>query len=157
MITIRKTITIDAAASRLFDFMTTPENLPEIWPSLIEVSNVRRTPDGAHAYDWVYKMAGIRFDGHSETTEVVVNDHYVVHSPRGIPSTFHWSFAGENGHTRVTVECQYEIPSALLERLARPFVERQNDLEAAMILQNLKARMELGQPAGRRPEQRPRI
>lgn len=149
MITIRKTITVDATANRIYEFMTTPENLPEIWPSMIEVSNVKRGADGTHAFDWVYKMAGLRFQGRSETSEVALNDHYVVKNEKGIPSTFRWTFAGENGHTKVTMECQYEIPSKLLEKLARPFIERQNEHEAGVVLQNLKARMELGQATGK--------
>ena len=149
MITIRKTVTVDAPASRIYEFMTSPENLPEIWPSMIEVSNVKRDADGAHSFDWTYKMAGLRFQGRSETTEVVRNDHFVVKNDKGIPSTFRWAFSGENGQCRVTMECQYEIPSKLLEKLARPFVERQNEHEAGVVLQNLKARMELGQSTGK--------
>lgn len=150
MIKIRRFISIDAPLERVYEFMTNPDRLPEIWPSLIEVSNVKTKPDGGHSFDWVYKMAGVKFNGRSETTEVVKNDHYVVKNEKGITSTFRWSFAGENGHTKVTMDCEYEIPSPLLAKIAKPFIERLNEHEARIVLDNLKARMELEEPAARK-------
>ena len=32
--------------------------------SLVEVSRVEAKPDGAHSFDWTYKMAGLKFHGH---------------------------------------------------------------------------------------------
>lgn len=143
MIKIRRSISIDAPLDKVFSFMTNPDKLPEIWPSMVEVGNVKTQRGGGHSFDWVYKMAGAKFKGRTETTEVVENDHYVVKNEGQIPSTFRWTFEGEDGHTKVSMECDYDIPSSLLAKVARPFIERLNEHEARVVLDNLKARMEI--------------
>ncbi len=147
MAKIRKTVSIKAPLNLVFDFMTHPENLPEIWPSMVEVSNIKRSADGAHSFDWTYKMAGIHFKGHSDSTEVKTNERVVVKNEKGIPSTFIWTYAGEDGGLRLTLEVDYTMPSRLLEKLTEPFLTRLNEREAETVLENLKLRMELGQKA----------
>lgn len=63
---------------------------------------------------------------------------------KGIPSTFVWTYAGENGGTRVTLEVDYTLPSHLLDRLAEPLLHRLNEREAETVLENLKTSLELG-------------
>ena len=43
---IRKSVRIDAPLDRVFEYLAQPENLLEIWPNMIEVSNVQHRPDG---------------------------------------------------------------------------------------------------------------
>lgn len=156
MAKIRKSVRLNAPVDQVFDYITHPENLPEIWPSMVEVSNVKRKSDGAHSFDWVYKMAGVRFKGHAESIEIETNARSVVKNERGIPSTFHWTFEGANGGTRVTMEVEYTIPGKLLDKLVAPLVERLNDREAESVLENLKTRLELGRaPVKRRAHARP--
>lgn len=147
MITIRRSVSIKAPLDRVYEFMTTPENLPTIWPSMIEVNNVSRKPDGAHSFDWVYKMAGIKFKGHSDTKEVEKNKRIVLKNEKGIESTFRWTYQGEDGGTKLTMEVEYEIPVSLFEKLAGPFIERLNEHEAEQVLNNLKVRLEMGTKA----------
>lgn len=157
MIKIQKNVVIQAPVDRVFEFMTTPENLLEVWPSLVEVTNVKRAADGTHSFDWAYKMAGLRFRGHARTIEVEPLRRVVVKNDKGIDSTFRYTYAGaDGGGTKLGMEVEYEIPSSLLERIARPIVERLNDHEAGLLLQNVKTRLELGVPqvAGR-TEKRP--
>jgi uncharacterized membrane protein len=142
---VRKSIEIKAPVSEVFAFMAAPEHLPEIWPSMMEVSNVKVKPDGGRSYDWIYKMAGMRFHGHSETTEVQRNRLSVVKNEKGIRSTFRWSYQGRDDTTQVTVEVDYEIPGAILGKLAEPFIRKINEREAETVLGNLKARLEEGE------------
>ncbi len=127
---------------KVFDFMAQPQNLPEIWPSLQEVRNVQPLPNGGYAYDWSYKMAGVRFDGHAQRTEFVRNQHIVDKNESSIPSTFVWDYRAEDGGTRVTVNVDYTIPGAALGKLAEPIIHKMNEHEAEIVLANLKARME---------------
>jgi uncharacterized membrane protein len=41
-----KSITINAPIKKIFDYISEPTNLPEIWPSLMEIKDVQRLPDG---------------------------------------------------------------------------------------------------------------
>jgi len=156
MAKISKSVSIHAPVSQVFEFVTHAEHLPEIWPSMVEVSNVQRKPDGAHSFNWVYKMAGIHFKGHAETVEVEQNRRAVVKNEKGIPSTFYWTYAGEDGVTKVTMEVEYTMPGKLLGKLAGPFLEKVNEREAETLLGNLKHRMEAGEAAIAGKEEQPR-
>lgn len=142
MAKIEKTIFINAPVERVFAFMARPENLPEIWPSLQEVRNVQPLPNGGYRYDWTYKMAGVRVEGHAEWTEFVENQRIVDENEGGIPSTFVWIYQPEGAGTRVSVSVDYTIPGAVVGKLAEPMVHKMNEREAETVLANLKARME---------------
>ncbi len=143
MATLTKSIIINTPPERVFDYMADPKNLPEIWPSLIETRDVQHSPEGmAINWGWTYKMAGMRFEGKSEVVEQVANQLTVTKSEGGIASTITWKYLPEDGGTKVTVEAEYTVPVPLLGKLAEAFVVKQNEKEAELILENLKARME---------------
>jgi len=144
MAKVERTITINAPVEKVFGYMTEPTTLPEIWPSMVEVKDVKRTPEHiGTTFQWVYKMAGMRFEGSSTVIEYVANQREVTKSERGIPSTFVWTYQPEDGGTRLTVEVEYTIPVPLLGKLAEAFIAKQNEHEAEVMLANLKARMEI--------------
>jgi uncharacterized membrane protein len=75
MAKIQKSIQISAPVEKVFDYLLDPDNLPEIWPGLVEVKDIQRTPGGElSSYKWTYKMAGMRFEGTTETTESICGD-----------------------------------------------------------------------------------
>lgn len=142
MAKVKKSITINASAEKVFDYVNGPTNLPEIWPSMVEAKDVQRLPNGGHRFGWVYKMAGMRFEGTSEDTECVANERVVSETKGGIQSTIAWILQPEAGGTRVTFDAEYTVPIPLLGKLAEAFIVRQNEHEAEALLANLKARME---------------
>lgn len=137
----KSSITINAPAEKVFEYIK-PETLPEIWPSLVEVNNVEELPNGGYKWDWVYKMAGMRFNGATEDTEIIENERTVSHSTGGIESTITWLYQPEDGGTKVTVIAEYTVPVPLLGKLAEAFIVKQNEHETETILANLKARIE---------------
>ena len=143
MAKITKSVTINAPVEKVYAFMSEPTNLPEIWPSMVEVKDVQPSPAGGYNFSWVYKMAGVRFDGASETTEAIPNQRVVTKSTKGIESTFVWMYEPEDGGTKLTVETEYTVPIPLLGKLAEAFIVKQNQHEADVMLANLKARMEI--------------
>jgi uncharacterized membrane protein len=142
MAKITKSITINAPVDKVYAFMSVPTNLPEIWPSMIEVKDVQPSPAGGYNFGWVYKMAGMRFEGASETTESITNQRTVTKSTKGIQSTFVWMYEPEDGGTKLTMDAEYVVPVPLLGKLAEAFIVKQNEHEADVLLANLKARME---------------
>ena len=141
MATAKSSININAPVEKVFEYVQ-PETLPEIWPSFVEVKNVKELPNGGYSWEWVYKMAGMRFNGASEDTEFVANERTVSHSTGGIESTITWMYQPEDGGTKVTIIAEYTVPVPLLGRLAEAFIVKLNEHEAEAILANLKARME---------------
>ncbi|MDP3047121.1 MAG: SRPBCC family protein [Chloroflexota bacterium] len=143
MAKITRTITINAPVEKVFGYMTDPTNLPEIWPSMVEVKDAKLLPEHVgSSFAWVYKMAGMRFKGSSEVTEHVTSQRQVTKSTKGIQSMFVWTYQPEGGGTKLTVDLEYTIPVPLLGKLAEAFIVKLNEHEADVLLANLKARME---------------
>lgn len=156
MKSIEKSIRINAPTSKVYEFVTNPTNLPEIWSSMIEVSNVVRNPDGTHHFDFVYKMAGFRFNAHAATTRVTKDKYVEVETKAGVISTFKWSYEGANGLTELKLHVDYEVPIPLVGKVAESFLVRLNERECEHLLASLKDRMEAGFEAipGKKPEVR---
>ena len=142
MAKIVKTITIDAPAEKVFGYVEEPANVPEYWPSVIEVKDVESLPNGGFKYRWVYKMAGVRFEGGTETTEFVANKRTVSENTGGVSGTVTWIYQAEAGKTQVTFEAEYTVNVPLLRKLAEAFLVKLNEQEAEVILANVKAQME---------------
>jgi uncharacterized membrane protein len=139
---MEKSITIDAPVEKVFGYLDEPTNLPEIWPSVVEVKDVQRLPNGGTSFRYVYKMAGVRFEGTSEDTEYVANQRTVTKSKGGIESTITLTYQPEDSGTKVTLESEYTVPIPLLGKLAEAFIVKANEGETELMLANLKTRME---------------
>ena len=142
MAKIVKTINIKAPVEKVYDYISEPTNLPEIWPSLVEIKDVQKLPSGGTKERWVYKMAGIRLEGTSES-EDTKNQRIVSKSKGGVESTQTWMFQPEAGGTKVTFEVEYTVPIPVLGKLAEAIIVKMNEHEGELILANLKARMEV--------------
>jgi uncharacterized protein YndB with AHSA1/START domain len=142
MATVEKSTVIAAPADRIFAYISEPRNLPEIWPSLVEVRDVTPAANGGSDFTWTYKMAGIRFDGTSTALEFAPPRLLSAATKGGISSTTTWRLEPEGDNTRVVFHAELTVPGKLLGKLAEPLVMRENNKEAEVILANLKARME---------------
>ena len=143
MTKIVNTGTIKAPVEKIFDYISEPSNLPEIWPSLVEVKDVQRLPDGGTKFRWVYKMAGIHLEGTSEGVDSVANQRIVSKTKGGVESTQTWMFRPEGDETKVTFEVEYTVPIPVLGKLAEAIIVKMNEHEGEVILANLKTRMEV--------------
>jgi uncharacterized membrane protein len=146
MANVHKKITIHAPIDKVFAHMTDPRNLPEIWPSMVEVKNVRPGTHGGFNFDWVYKMGGMHFNGSSDTTEFVHNKHQVTKSTKGIESKFTWDYETIKDGTQLTLEVEYKVPVPLVGKIAEAVLAKQNEHEANLMLENLKNKMEIETP-----------
>lgn len=140
MAIIGEAVTINAPVEKIFDYISTPNNLPEFWPSLVEVTDVQSLPKGGYKARYVYKMAGIRFKGTGEYTEIVQNKSLVIVTKGGISSVLTWTFRSQANRTRVALTINYKIPVPLLGKLAEAVVEKMNEQELAFMLANLRVR-----------------
>lgn len=143
MKTIEKTITIDAPVEKIYGFVDDPIHFPELWPSLVEVTDVELLPKGGHRFHYLYKMAGARFEGITETIERKLNEKLVDHAKGELEGTFKWFFFPEGTKTKVGLEIEYDVPGKLVEQFGETFLVKTNEGEAELMLQNLKRRMEL--------------
>jgi uncharacterized membrane protein len=144
LIRIDKEVTVSTSLERVFNYVSNPENWPEVWPSLMKLKNARELENGGYAADYEYKMAGMRFKGTGEFTEHIPNKWIVVRTRGGIKSTITITFRSvrKNGgeKTRVTLTIEYEVPIPLLGKLAEYIILKMNEQEADLVVVNLQAR-----------------
>lgn len=138
---VKRSVVVDVPAARVYDYLTDPRSLLEIWPSMVEVSHVVVGGEGEQSFDWTYRMAGVPFRGHADTVEVQRNRLRVVKNESGIPSTFRWTFEPGDAGTTVDLEVDYEVPLQPFGRLAAPFLRWLNAREAETMLSNLRAKL----------------
>jgi uncharacterized protein YndB with AHSA1/START domain len=142
MATLKKSEIINAPIEKVFRYWQDPTNRLEVWPSLIEVTEVKELPTGGHSWRWVYKLGGVRLEGTSEDIEFIANQRMVDQSKGGIESTFKWTFEPQDSGTRMGLEVEYIVPIPVLGKLAESFIIKLNENEANLVFVNLKARLE---------------
>jgi len=138
---VEKEVTINASIEKVFRYISEPSNLPEIWPSLVEIKNVQSLPNGGYKVKYEYKMAGMRFKGIGEYTQIVPNQWFVIETKGGISSTITWTFRSSKDRTRVTLTIEYKIPVPVLGKLAEAIIAQMNDQEADLIMSHLRIRL----------------
>lgn len=143
MAKLHKTLTIQAPIEKVFAFVDDPRNLEGVWPSLVEVRDVKQNPRGGYDYAWSYKMAGARIEGASEVTEYEANHRIVTKSNSGIENQIAWTLEAAGGGTQFTADIEYKVPVPLLGKLAEAVIVKQNEQEFDTVCENLKSRMEM--------------
>jgi uncharacterized membrane protein len=143
MAVVQKSIEIDAPVEKVFNYLEEAESNVEWLPGMMEVKEVNKTEDyvGTH-FRWVYKMAGLRFEGETKVIEHIRNKKIVTQTKGGIQSTWTFTFEPQGQVTRVSIKVDYRIPVPVLGKLAEALVLKQNEREASMALSNIKERME---------------
>jgi len=142
MATIDKEIIINAPPQKIFSYLSKPSNLPQIWPSVVEIKNEQLLPNGGYRAEWVYKMAGMHLEGTGEYIDIAENRYFTIKTKGAIDSTITCTVRSMDSQTRVTLTIDYRVPSPLLGWLARRIIVKMNEQEAELILANLRAILE---------------
>ena len=141
---ITRDIQVNTSIDRVFDFLADPNNLPEIWPNVIEVKSVKKTStNNEYTFNWIYKMSGLPFEGKCETIEYTPNERLAFQCTKGLNAKIFWKFLPAGSGTHLTLRFEYEIPASLLKRIKDEIVARGNEHEVDAMLQNVKSRLEL--------------
>ncbi len=107
MAKIQKAAIVHVPIEKIFGHINELSNWLEFWPSLMEITDVQSLPNGGYSARWVYKMAGMRFKGKGEYTDVIPNYWLVIKTKGGISSTITWTFRSWGNKTRVTLTIEY--------------------------------------------------
>ena len=142
MATFKDSIFINAPVEKVFQYHTDPRNNTEYWPSFEEVKDIEELPSGGTKFSWIYKMAGVKLEGTSKTTEFIPNQRYVIESKGGVESTFIYEYKPEGDGTRLSVHVEYTVPIPVLGKLAETLIVKMNEREGKTLLANLKALLE---------------
>jgi uncharacterized protein YndB with AHSA1/START domain len=140
MADINREILIAAPLEKIFAYISKPSNLPEIWPSLVEITNEELLPGGGYRFQFVYEMTGVHLKGTGEFIKMVSNQWFTAKMQAAIESTITFTFRPKESQTRVTFTIEYQTPLPILNRIGRKIIEKINEQEADLVLLNLKAR-----------------
>jgi uncharacterized protein YndB with AHSA1/START domain len=142
MVKIDKEIIINAPLEKIFDYVSKPSNLPQIWPSLVEIKNEQLLPNGGYSAEWLYKMGGIFLEGTGKYNGIVPNQWFTIETKGAVDSTLMWTFWPCGEQTRVTLTIDYRVPIPVLGHLAEMIIIKMNENQADLILANLRVIME---------------
>jgi uncharacterized membrane protein len=139
---INKEIIINIPPQKIFNYLSNPTNLPQIWPSLMIIKNEKLLPNGGYSADWVYKMVGIRLEGIGEYTDIAPNQWLTIKTKGDLESTITCTFRSIDNQTRVTLTINYKVPPTILSWLTGKIIVKINEREAELALENLRAILE---------------
>lgn len=137
-----RSIEIKAPVQQVFDYWKDPTHWPEVWPSMIEVKEAKGKTGLGTKFAWVYKMAGMKFEGEGTFTKIEPNKRIEETTRGGIDSHFVWTFAQVDGGTRMEAKVEYEIPIPIIGKMVEKAVLAMNEHEAEATLANLKSKLE---------------
>ena len=101
----KSSIHIDAPVAEVFDFFRDPRNWGELGEGPTSISDVTLTAEGVGTrYRWAASFGPIRLEGVNVFIEFVPHHRIVDKSSRSFEGVWTYSFAGEDGGTRVTME-----------------------------------------------------
>lgn len=141
MSVINKSISINAPLSKVFGFVTSPENWTRYVTSLVDVSDFSGdAPAKGSTFNWTYKMMGFKFKGKGEVTENVKNKKFGLQLQSKVKINEHYEFESKgDGVTELHVRVEYEMPGEMMKFVTdNRLVERLNNLEAKNVLDKIK-------------------
>jgi uncharacterized membrane protein len=138
-----KSVTISAPLEQVFDYVADRSHLPTIWPSLIDLTDLKRQSSGGSTFKYTYKMAGLRLEGMGEDSEYVAKQHIVSKLTGGLEGTLTFRFESVGTSTKVHVAVAYTPPTLLTRKVGEPFLAQLNEHEAELVLRNLKTHFEV--------------
>jgi uncharacterized membrane protein len=134
---VEDSIEINAPVEDVFAFVTKISRAPDWIPGMVEVSNIKETKEKA-SYDWVYKMVGIKFKGHSERVNLRKNEGFETRTEGAIKSTWKYEFEKKGRKTLFHLSIEYEVPSKVGQKIAEKMLLRHNERELGEALHMVK-------------------
>ncbi|MBI4844475.1 MAG: SRPBCC family protein [Nitrospirae bacterium] len=137
---ITRTIKINAPLSKVFEYITTPENWTTYVLSLVEVRDVTDVPvKKGTTFGWTYRMLGINFRGKGTVTDYIKNKKFAMQMEGSFPIKETYIFEGDSESTDLTAIIEYEMPGKVLGVVSKSkVIEKMNAKEAAAVVQRLK-------------------
>ncbi|GAB4483803.1 MAG: hypothetical protein OHK006_06110 [Thermodesulfovibrionales bacterium] len=137
---VTRKIAIKAPVSKVFEFVTNPENWTRYVTSLTEVKNLS-SPKGeaGTTFFWTYRMFGMNFHGRGHITENVRNKRFGLKMEGSFPILETYTFTPADGGTELNAEIEYEMPGKILGVVAnKGLMEKINKKEADTVLNKIK-------------------
>ncbi|MFW6018319.1 MAG: SRPBCC family protein [Halapricum sp.] len=143
MLSVSRSIHIDAPVEEVFAYLDDPFNHVEVTPSLAAVRNVEPLDNGGKRVEHTYTMAGIGLDGELVERVHEENERMVFEMRGSLEGEIEIETTADDGGTELRYSAEYELPGRVLSAVATPFVRRYNERELRTTLENTKTRLEV--------------
>jgi ligand-binding SRPBCC domain-containing protein len=146
MAQITRSIIINASLSKVFDYVTNPENWTMYVTGLVDVRNVSSdTPEAGTTFEWTYRMLGVNNEGSGRVGVFEKNRKFAMEMEGSFPIKETYTFQGDEKSMELTVDIRYDVPGKVLGVIAdKLVVERLNVKEADAVLNKVKVLCEGG-------------
>jgi uncharacterized membrane protein len=138
---ISQTITINAPVSKVFDYVTTPDNWTRYVTSLVDVTDLSdNTPQKGSTFSWVYKMMGLKFSGKGTVSDYEKDKSFglMLEGKHTIKEAYEFVAKGDAA-SELKINVEYEMPGAVLSAIANSSIaEKLNSIEAQQVLDKIK-------------------
>jgi carbon monoxide dehydrogenase subunit G len=142
--TVTKSLQINVPPQKIFDFITTPTNIPFILPGLVENYDIPTLPLKAGSkFGYKYQMYGVMLDGLWIVDQIESPTLYKAHTTGEAASTWIQEISGDEQSSTVTLTVEYTIPEGVLNRIKSNALQSINEKEADHMLHNLKTVLEM--------------
>jgi uncharacterized protein YndB with AHSA1/START domain len=144
--TIELSVDVDQPAEKVFDFLTSPEKIPLVMPSLVENVDIPPLPlKNGSRFHYRYQMYGVMLEGSWSVVRADRPTAYEAQTEGDIAS--HWIYRlspSAGGGTHVDMSVTYETPKNVAARIKSELMLKINRTEGETYLQNLKTVLEMG-------------
>ena len=146
MAQITQSIKIDAPLTKVFDYVTNPDNWTKYVTSLVDIRNVSdETPKAGTTFEWTYRMLGVNNDGKGSIVDFEKSSSFAMEMEGSFPIKETYAFKGDEHSTELTFGIKYDVPGKVLGVIAdKLVVERLNVKEAIAVLNKIKDICEAG-------------
>ena len=127
---------ISASIVSVFNYISEPGNIVEIWPSLVQLTIEKKLDNGGYSFRWK------TLTGRGECIDLVPNLWLITKTHGGLECTHTWTFRANAHGTRETLTVDYQLPSQFLNRVAEITILGSNEKEVELILDNLRKKFE---------------
>lgn len=141
---INEEIVIEADSQKVFDFLTDPNKIPLVMPSLVSNENIPELPLVVGSkFNYDYQLYGVRLKGTWEVTQIESPTKYCATISGDVDGTFEYDLEESDGKTTLKLIMTYNPIKSVLEKASQPAIQSINANEAKHYMMNLKNALEL--------------
>jgi ligand-binding SRPBCC domain-containing protein len=141
---LEQKVQIGAPPERVFEFLTNPERIPVVMPSLVENTDIPPLPLKAGSrFNWKYKMFGVMLQGEWTVKQIDSPTRYVAATTGDTANEWDYTLAASGNGTSLQLAVSYETPKTVLGKLSMAVAQQMNKKEMDTYLSNLKTVLEM--------------
>ena len=146
MAQISKAIKIDAPLSKVFDYVSNPENWTRYVTSLVDIRNLSdKSLSAGTTFEWTYRMLGVNNEGKGSIVDFEKDKKFAMEMEGSFPIKETFTFKEDGESTELDFEIKYDVPGKVLGVIAdKLVVEKMNVKEAIAVLNKIKDICEAG-------------